>query len=300
MVEVTSTRPLRVRIVTVSGPAPWASTIGEICALWSGITSTTVVSAVENGMEVTISTTESPAEAGPITAAVLAALRPSPEPYKASVADILHDLKNQVVAARHAATQPTESEASRLEQQLDARRHLDRAHSMILQLRAATSLLEPTRNENVSVELGSFLRNYGRAAFAWLPNNIALSTPGATYLAYIPIDARTLTAILDNLVKNAAEAMPRGGSIKLGWAADNYEAIIEVADDGPGLPEGIVQAFTTGQRIHSTKPGGNGLGLLSARSLTRRVGGELVATPVNPGTAWVITLPIVARDLEDS
>jgi len=216
------------------------------------------------------------------------------------VADILHDLKNQAVAVRHAVTQPTETETSRLEQQLDARRHLDRAHTMILQLRGVTSLLESANDENVSVELGAFLRNYGRAVFAWLPDNIALSTPGASHPAHAAIDARMLTAILDNLVKNAAEAMPGGGSIKLGWAADKYEAIIEVADDGPGLPAGIAQAFAAGKRIHSTKPSGNGLGLLSTRSLVRRVGGQLTAARVTSGTAWEITLPIVARTLEDS
>jgi dsRNA-specific ribonuclease len=299
-VEVTGTRPLRVRMVTATGPTPRASTIAETCAMWSGVTSTTVLSPVEHGIEVTISITESPAEPGPITVAVLAALRPKPEPYQASVADILHDLKNQVVAARHAVTQPAETETAGLEQQLDARRHLDRAHAMIFQLRAATSLLEPASDQNASVELGAFLRSYGRAALAWLAGNIALSTPGASRPAHAAIDGRTLTAILDNLVKNAAEAMPHGGSIKLGWAADKYEAIIEVADDGPGLPEGIAQAFAAGQRIQSTKPGGNGLGLLSARSLVRRVGGQLIAAPVSSGTAWEITLPIVADALEDS
>jgi signal transduction histidine kinase/dsRNA-specific ribonuclease len=298
-VEVTSTRPLRVRIATATGPAPQASTIAETCDMWSGVTNTTVLSPLEHGIEVTISTTESPAEPGPITAAVLAALRPRPEPYQASVADILHDLKNQAVAARHAVTQPTETETARLEQQLDARRHLDRAHTMILQLRAATSLLEPARDENVSVELGAFLRNYGRAAFSWLPDNIAVSTPGASHPAHVAIDARRLTAILDNLVKNAAEAMPNGGSIKLGWAADKYEAIVEVADDGPGLPAGIAQAFAIGHQLHSTKPGGNGLGLLSAKSLVRRVGGQLAAVSVTSGTAWEITLPIVAQTLGD-
>jgi len=102
-------------------------------------------------------------------------------------------------------------------------------------------------------------------------------------------------------VKNAFEAMPHGGSIKLGWAADKYEAIIEVADDGPGLPPGIARALASGQRIHSTKPGGNGLGLLSVRTLLRRVGGQLGTTPVSSGTAWEITLPIaISPAAEDS
>ena len=297
-VEARSLRPLRVRIVTVTGPPPGASIIAKVCAMWSGVTSTTGLSPVERGIEVTIASTESSTEPGPITVAVLSALQPRPEPFQASVADILHDLKNQVVAARQAVTASAETETAKLEQQLDARRHLDRAHAMILQLKVATSLLEPASDEKAGVELGGFLRNYGRAAFAWLPDNIALSTPGAGHPAYVAIDGRTLIAILDNLVKNAAEAMPHGGSVKLGWAADNYEAIIEVADDGPGLPGELARAFATGQRIHSTKPGGNGLGLLSARSLVRRVGGQLTVAPITSGTAWEITIPIVTRPLE--
>lgn len=300
-IEVVGQKPLCLRIVRTSGPGPRASSIAGLCTLWSQVTRTVSLAPVERGVEIVIAATESPAEPGPITGAVLAALRPRPEPYQASVADILHDLKNQAVAAFQAVAQSAEGETARLEQQLDARRHLDRAHGIIVGLRAATSLLEPASGESASVELGAFLRRYGRAVFAWLPDNIAMSTPGATHAAHVAIDSRALTAILDNLVKNAADAMPHGGSIKLAWAADKYEAIIEVADDGPGLPTGITQAFASGQRIHSTKTGGNGLGLLSARSLVRQVGGQLTAAPTVSGAAWEIILPVVATPAsEDS
>ena len=300
-VEVMDAKPLRVPILSITGPAPRARSITEMCALWTQVNATTAVSPVERGVEVIISTIDTPAEPGPITIAVLAALKPRPEPYQASVADLLHDLKNQVVAARQASAQVAENETGRLEQQLDARRHLDRAHTIVLQLRAATFLLEPMSDENVRVELGAFLRRYGREVLAWLPDNIALSTPGVSHPAHVAIDDRALTAILDNLVKNAAEAMPHGGSINLSWAADNYEAVIEVADDGPGLPAGTAQAFASGQRIHSTKPGGSGLGLLGVKSLLRRVGGQLAAVPVTSGTSWEITVPITtAPTMEDS
>jgi signal transduction histidine kinase len=209
------------------------------------------------------------------------------------VADLLHDLKNQAVAARQAAVQPAENEIAKLEQQLDARRHLERARAIILQLKAATSLLEPAIDRNASVELGSFLRRYGRATLGWLAQNIALYAPAVSQPAHVAIGDRTLTAVLDNLVKNAAEAMPHGGSIRLGWAADRYEAVIEIADDGPGLPPRIVRTLASGQRIRSTKPGGNGLGLMSARTLLSRVGGHLASAPTTSGTAWEITLPIV-------
>jgi len=47
------------------------------------------------------------------------------------MADILHDFKNQAAAALQAITQLAETETARLQQQLDARHHLDRAHAMI-------------------------------------------------------------------------------------------------------------------------------------------------------------------------
>ena len=47
------------------------------------------------------------------------------------MADILHDLKNQAAAALQAITQLAETETARLQQQLDARHRLDRAHAMI-------------------------------------------------------------------------------------------------------------------------------------------------------------------------
>ena len=88
---------------------------------------------------------------------------------------------------------------------------------------------------------------------------------GADSAVNVALDEASLTAILDNLVKNAIEAMPKGGIIKLNWTSDSEDVIIEVADNGPGLPSAVVHGLQSGGRITSTKTGGNGLGLLSVR-----------------------------------
>ncbi|MFI6658119.1 putative dsRNA-binding protein [Streptomyces sp. NPDC050523] len=115
-VEFLGHRPMRLRFRSTT-PLPRAST-EEICALWSRVSRTTTLEATECGIDAVVTTADSPIEPGPITQAVEAALQPTAQPYRAAVADLLHDLKNQLVAARSAASQPTEGRTARLQQQL--------------------------------------------------------------------------------------------------------------------------------------------------------------------------------------
>ncbi len=100
---------------------------------------------------------------------------------------------------------------------------------------------------------------------------------------------------LENLIKNAVDALQgRGGTISLGLAADPVRGVvvIEVADDGPGIPRALrKRVFEPGV---STKSQGWGVGL----SLTRRIveeyhKGELELVTTEPGTgaAFRVTLP---------
>lgn len=287
-VEFLGARPLHLRFQS-SQPL---SRVGAdtVCALWSKVSRTVTLKAGEHGIDAIVTTPEIPNEPGPITAAVMAALRRRPEPYRAAVADLLHDLKNQLAAASLANSQPAESRTARLRQQLTASRHLDEAHALALRLRSATSMLTPDGSEDV--ELGGFLRDYAGAVLTRLPSTISLSIPESRSTVHVALDARTLTAVLDNLVSNAIEALRDGGAITLAWTADEYEAVIEIADDGPGLPPDVATALNAGTRVRSTKPGGNGLGLLGVRSFLARAGGQLSPVTSAPGTAWLITLPL--------
>ncbi|WAE75585.1 ATP-binding protein [Streptomonospora nanhaiensis] len=287
-VEFLDTRPLYFRIQ--SSQPPSQASIEEICALWSKVSRTTTAKATEHGIDVIITIPNSPTEPGPITEAVIAALHPSPEPYRAAVADLLHDLKNQLVAARLAEFQPAESRTARLQQQLNASRHLDQAHAIALRIRAATSILFPASSE--SIELGGFLRQYAGTVLARLPSNISLQIPEARSTVHVALDARSLSAVLDNLVGNAIEVLSDGGDITLAWTADEYEAVVEIADNGPGLPSDVAAALNAGKRVRSTKPQGNGLGLLGARSILAGVGGQISPASTTSGTAWLITLPL--------
>lgn len=96
-----------------------------------------------------------------------------------------------------------------------------------------------------------------------------------------------------NLVRNSVEAGAH--RLRISAVRDNGTAVIDLADDGPGLPprarENLFRPFAA-----SARPGGSGLGLAIARELMRLHGGELalVASTGN-GTTFRITMPAAKK-----
>jgi signal transduction histidine kinase len=103
-----------------------------------------------------------------------------------------------------------------------------------------------------------------------------------------------LSDVLSNLVVNAIEVLPAGGRVRVRIARRDACLVVEVTDDGPGIPaefrEKIFQPFFT------TKPSGTGLGLaIVERRLAEMQGNIALETPVHHGrgTRFIVTLPIV-------
>ncbi len=74
-----------------------------------------------------------------------------------------------------------------------------------------------------------------------------------------------------NLFLNAAQAMPRGGNIDVAAEVRNGAVRIEVSDNGPGIPAGIVERIF--EPNFSTRDSHSGLGLHIVDSIVRRHGG---------------------------
>ena len=92
-----------------------------------------------------------------------------------------------------------------------------------------------------------------------------------------------------NLARNALEAGAR--RVRVCGMRDTRRIVIEIADDGPGLPpkarDNLFRPF-----FGSARPGGTGLGLAIAREMMRAHGGELVlVASTGAGTVFRLTLP---------
>jgi two-component system sensor kinase FixL len=105
----------------------------------------------------------------------------------------------------------------------------------------------------------------------------------------IQADETHLKRVLDNLIKNAIEAIDRGpGRIDLSVSSTLETVRISVVDTGPGFPTSI-EGF---RLFETTKANGTGLGLAVARQIINAHGGEIAFAPVSPhGTVFHIDLP---------
>jgi len=104
-------------------------------------------------------------------------------------------------------------------------------------------------------------------------------------------DDGQLRQALLNLLRNAREAMPRGGPIDVHVMAEGMGVVVEVDDRGGGIPEEIrARVFDP---FFSTKGEGTGLGLAITRHIVHAHGGTVTCEPrEDGGTRFRVALPI--------
>jgi signal transduction histidine kinase len=109
----------------------------------------------------------------------------------------------------------------------------------------------------------------------------------------IAVDRHRIRRVLANLLVNALEAMPNGGTIRISAISEPGAVLIQVRDSGPGIaPEirGLLfQPFAT-----ACKPKGIGLGLALSRQTVIDHGGEMWAESSANGSCFFVRLPAIA------
>jgi len=187
--------------------------------------------------------------------------------------------------------------------------------------RIINDLLDFARNkipQTITVTVGALIdESLGRCA---IPDNVALQTEIPDALPLLRVDPLQMGQVLTNLITNAVQAMPKGGSMRIGArkepgtrsgerdgeakelasptsdlepSGDFIE--ISVTDTGEGIsPENMKKLF---QPLFTTKAKGIGLGLVVCRNLVEANGGRIeVESEVGKGTRFAVLLPVRRGD----
>src|SRR5205823_9705899 len=112
----------------------------------------------------------------------------------------------------------------------------------------------------------------------------------------IPGDEDQLRRLLFNLLENAIKFTPAQGTVTVETTRADAEARIVVADSGIGIPPEhlphVFQRFYRFDPARGRDPGGTGLALAIARSITEAHGGAIaIESTVGMGTRVILTLP---------
>jgi len=113
-------------------------------------------------------------------------------------------------------------------------------------------------------------------------------------------DEQRLVQVLRALIDNAVKYSPAGSSVRLSAELGGAEALLVVADDGPGISHSelphVFERFHRGREERGTTTGA-GLGLSIARELTEMMGGSITAeAPADGGARFTVRLPRTAAD----
>jgi len=130
-------------------------------------------------------------------------------------------------------------------------------------------------------------------------NAVRISVEQAPELDVVRGDERRVRQILFNLLSNAVKFTPSGGTVVVTTAARGGEALVTVADTGPGIaPEDQERIFEEFQQtgVGAQQREGTGLGLALSKRLVELHGGRIwVESELGRGSRFTFTLPIGAE-----
>ena len=158
------------------------------------------------------------------------------------------------------------------------------------------SLVRVAAIQQTPVDLGRLVTELAQEMSpALAAHGITLQLEALDQLGMVALHAHTFRRALLNLVQNAMEAMSPDGTLTLRGRRQGATVSIDVGDTGGGIPpEQRTQIF---EPLHTTKPGGTGLGLYIVQEVVAAHGGQVaVQSVVGQGSTFTITLPLMGNE----
>ncbi len=108
------------------------------------------------------------------------------------------------------------------------------------------------------------------------------------------VDPKEFQRLMSNLINNSVEAFDGPGVVSVGLSAPDGRVLVEIKDNGKGIPTEILAKLGQKGETHG-KANGNGLGLYHARTMAEGWGGSfLITSEPGKGTTVTIELPAIA------
>ncbi len=208
-------------------------------------------------------------------------------------ATVAHEIRNPLGGIR--------GYASLLYRDLEEQKHLQEMAGYIIEgakslekvVSAVLHYSKPIQIQPQTVDVGAYLKQIGKfikvdPAFP-TQVKLALHIPDAPLLA--PIDPEALKSALLNLIFNAFQAMPLGGTLTIALLKRETSCQIAITDTGVGMEEEQLKHLFS--PFFTTKQKGNGLGLVETQKIIQAHFGAIdVRSQPGFGTTFTLTLPL--------
>jgi signal transduction histidine kinase len=145
------------------------------------------------------------------------------------------------------------------------------------------------------VDLGAMLDDFLRFVGKGLERNQVLLESDLRFRGLVRMDPDKMRRVFDNIVSNAGDAMPRGGTLRVSTADRDGRVRIEFADTGSGMPEEVRRRIGEPFLTHGKKHG-TGLGMAMVKKVVDEHGGTIeIESEPGAGTKVRIALPVTQQ-----
>lgn len=212
-------------------------------------------------------------------------------------ADVAHEFKNPLTAIRTAAETISESTSDEERRRFHRMllRDVDRLEGLVSGVRELAHIdAEVAADRRGSVDLTALLRTIVEGRQLVSPTPIELTAPAKSIR--VAGSRERLTQVFLNLIENAASFSPSDAPISVHAELRHPNAVVIVADRGPGIPPAHVEQVF--DRFFSYRPGTDrrehmGLGLAIAKAVVTGYGGAIAArNRPGGGAQFEVTLPL--------
>lgn len=206
---------------------------------------------------------------------------------------VAHDLRGPLGAIRNAVYLMDLAPEKSDEMKKIIMRALENATEMLNNIRSKTA--EDVLNLE-EVEIASFIKS------------VITETPIPSWItvrsdlkeATVLIDKLRIRRVLENLIRNAIDAMPESGKLQINSKKAENRIMIEIKDTGTGIPDNILRDLF--KPFQTTKVKGTGLGLYYCEKTLEAHGGTIdVKSKIGKGTKVTLEIPlktIMEREIE--